>query len=371
MKQGNDILGSGGRFGRNGTKYVVAYSPDDGGRAALAAARLFCSADVVLAVCAIVPDRRGCPNAAEWPTEYPGSMRGPAAKPFDEAKQFLGDEVDAVYISRAARSPAEGILELVAELDARMMILGSAASVPLGRSTVGGVDSGLVHAMQVPTLLTPPGYRSERGVRLQQITYGYEWPAPSEAPLAIAAELALRHGVNPMLVTNINGRRLKTARWGDGDVLVVGSSSLVISRLFDRSNGSTIVCNAPVPTVVVPDRSVYPLSIPPEPPSSARHGMSSEPPREATSGLPRPPTCVPHQSPLRLHKHDPHHHMTHESAYHCPICEVEGRDLNPEPFCWSCGAPAVVTSRPLLNSPGPQPNKSAVTPRNRPTDGEQ
>src|ERR1700754_1141008 len=113
MKQGSNIPDSGGRFGRNDTKYVVAYSPDDRGRAALAAARLFCSADVVLAVCAIVPDRRGCPNTVEWPTQYPAALRDPAATPLEEAKQFLGDEVDAVYISHAARSPAEGILELV------------------------------------------------------------------------------------------------------------------------------------------------------------------------------------------------------------------------------------------------------------------
>jgi hypothetical protein len=52
------------------------------------------------------------------------------------------------------------------------------------------------------------------------------------------------------------------------------------------------------------------------------------------------------------------------SAYHCPSCEVEGRDLDPEPACWSCGGPTVVTSRPLLNTPGPAPDKSAVTPRN-------
>src|ERR1700754_4489152 len=153
MKQGGDIPASGGRFGRNDMKYVVACSPDDRGRAALAAARLFCSADVVLVVCAIVPDGRGCPNAAEWPTEYSGSLRGPAAAPIEEAKRFLGDEVDAVYISRPARSAAEGILELVAELDARMMILGSTVSGPLGRFIVGGADSGLVHATQVPTVL--------------------------------------------------------------------------------------------------------------------------------------------------------------------------------------------------------------------------
>ena len=364
MTQGSDSLGSGGRFGRSGAKYVVAYSPDDSGRAALAAARLFSSADVVLAVCAIVPDRRGCPNTAEWPTEYPGSMRGPAAKSLDEAKQFLGDEVDAVYISRAARSPAEGILELVAELDAEMMILGSARFGLPGRATMGGVDSGL-HSAKVPTLLTPLGYRSERGARLQQITYGYDGPAPSGAPLAMATELALRHGVSPMLGTALDGGRLETAHWGDGEVLVIGSSGLVMSRLLDRTNQAMIVCNAPVPTVVVPEHSAYPVSIPQELSSSARHEVPSKPPREATPSLPRPPTCVPHH--VRLHnKPDPHHHVTHESAYHCPTCEVEGRDLTRKPVCWSCGAPAVVTSRPRLNSPGPQPNKSAVTPRNRP-----
>jgi nucleotide-binding universal stress UspA family protein len=254
----SDILDSGGRFGRSATTYVVAYSADDGGRAALAAARLFSSADVVLAVCAIVPDRRGCSNTAEWPAGDPGSLRSPAATSLDEAKRFLGDAVDAAYISRAARSPAEGILGLVAELDAEMMILGSAGFGLPDRSTMGGVDSGL-HSAKVPTLLTPLGYRSERGARLQQITYGYDGPAPSEAPLAMATELALRHGVSPMLVTNIDGGRLKTAHWGHGEVLVIGSSGLVMSRLFDRANGSMIVCNAPAPTVVVPDRSAYPV----------------------------------------------------------------------------------------------------------------
>ena len=182
----------------------------------------------------------------------------------------------------------------------------------------------------------------------------------------LASELALRHGVSPMLVTGIDGGRLETAHWGHGEVLVIGSSCLVMSRLFDPANGSMIVSNAPVPTVVVPDRSAYPLGASHEPSSSARHGMSSGPARDATSGLPHPPTYVPHQSRVRLHKHDSQHHVTHESAYHCPMCEVEGRDLDPEPVCWSCGAAAVVTSRPLRSSPGPQPNKSAVTPRKRP-----
>jgi hypothetical protein len=63
---------------------------------------------------------------------------------------------------------------------------------------------------------------------------------------------------------------------------------------------------------------------------------------------------------------EPRYYATHESAYHCPTCEVEGRDLDPEPVCWSCGGPAVVTSRPLVHTAGPLPDKSAVTPRRGP-----
>ncbi|GAA4885933.1 hypothetical protein GCM10023203_43030 [Actinomycetospora straminea] len=34
------------------------------------------------------------------------------------------------------------------------------------------------------------------------------------------------------------------------------------------------------------------------------------------------------------------------SHWHCPHCDVGGRDPDPEPTCWNCGAVAVVTARP-------------------------
>jgi nucleotide-binding universal stress UspA family protein len=363
MKEGSNTFGSGDSAGRNAMKYIVAYTPGNGGRAALAAACLFSSADVVLTVCTIIPESWSHRNAAARRADDAEFLRGPAAKVLDEAKSFLGDEVDAVYITRAARSPAEGLAELVAELDAEMMVLGSARGGPPGRFTMGSVSSCLVHAAKVPTVLTPLGYHPEREVRLQQITYGYDGPRPSQAPLAAATELALRHGVTlPMLVTSIDGGRLETMHWQNSEALVIASSGLGMRPLFHQTNGSKIVCNAPVPTVVVPGRGACPVSTPPE--SPARHRMPSEPAREAIFDLPRSPTCAPPQSCVHLRELDPRYHATHESAYHCPTCEVEGRDLDPEPVCWSCGGLAVVTSRPLVHTPGPSPDKSAVTPRN-------
>jgi hypothetical protein len=168
---------------------------------------------------------------------------------------------------------------------------------------------------QVPTVLAPVGYHPERQVRLQQITYGYDEPRPSNAVTAAAAQLALRHELTqPVPVSALHRDRLGTMRWGAGDVLLIGSADLGTIRPARQNNMATTVGEAPVPTVVVPSR---------------RASMEQR-----------------------------------VSAYHCPTCEVEGRDLDPDPACWSCGGPTVVTSRPLLNTPGPSPDKSAVTPRN-------
>jgi len=142
-------------------------------------------------------------------------------------------------------------------------------------------------------------------VRLERITCGYIGPGHSEATVAAATELALRHAVPLRLVTGVIRDRqmypslvgydaerlveqqwrsdaehaLRQARaelpeglestyelvegarwddaldalhWEDGEVLVIGSSRLGVGRIFLGTNASKIARNAPVPTVVVP-----------------------------------------------------------------------------------------------------------------------
>jgi hypothetical protein len=43
------------------------------------------------------------------------------------------------------------------------------------------------------------------------------------------------------------------------------------------------------------------------------------------------------------------------SHWHCPRCEVGGRDDAPEPSCWNCGGVVVVTSRPSVDGDAPPP----------------
>jgi hypothetical protein len=196
-----------------------------------------------------------------------------------------------------------------------MVVLGAPRGNPSRWFSIGSVTGDVQRGSQVPIVLAPVGYEPDRRVRLQEITYGYDEPRPSSAVAAAAAQLAVRHEpTQPFPVSALHRDRLGTVRWRAGSVLLIGSTDLGTIRPARQNNMATTVREAPVPTVVVPS---------PHPPMEQR-----------------------------------------VSAYHCPTCEVEGRDLDPDPACWSCGGPTVVTSRPLLNTPGPAPDKSAVTPRN-------
>lgn len=284
-------------------KYVVAYSADSGGRAALDVARLFAAPNLTLTVCTITPATWGYPSMAAVDAEYAEFLRAHAAKALDDARAQLGDDVDAEYLARAARSPTDGLLELVAELDAGMVILGSARGGPLGRFAMGSVTSSLLHAAPVPVALAPRHYRSGRRTRVSRVSCGYIGPGPSEATLAAATDLALRHDVPLRLITGVVRDRqmypslvgydaerqvqeqwrseaehglalamdqvsvevtaeivtgpgwddaLDAVHWEEGEVLVIGSSRLGIGRIFLGTNASKIVRSAPVPTLVVP-----------------------------------------------------------------------------------------------------------------------
>jgi nucleotide-binding universal stress UspA family protein len=289
------------------SRYVVAYSSDSGGRSALALGRLFAgSGDVSLVVAMITPETWGYPSVARVDAEYAEFLASHAAQALQEAQQALGDGVEVEFLARAARSPAEGILSLIAETDARLAILGSARGGPIGRFAVGSVTNSLLHAAPVPVALAPRDYAPSRTTSLQRITCAFVPSRHSSATLAAAVQLARRHQAPLRLVTGVvrdrqmypslvgwrsealveqqwredataaqqealaalpegveasaelvDGPRwddaLDALTWADGEVMVVGSSRLGGgSRIFLGTNAIKIVRGSPVPTVVVP-----------------------------------------------------------------------------------------------------------------------
>ncbi|BBY59410.1 universal stress protein [Mycolicibacterium sarraceniae] len=289
---------------------VVGYLAGKSGTAplnlALGAARTLHTS---LTVATVVPKPWTTPSPARIDAEYALWADQLAADSAKEAQRYLAalsDGVDIVYRSQAHRSVSGGLVQVVDELDAQLLVLGSSANGQLGQVVVGSTADRLLHSAPVPLTIAPRGYRSSRTPVLSRITCGY--PGTPEAvevvkrvaTLAKQFEVPLRvitfavrgrtmyppevglHAEDSILaaweaharealaqlrtdgvvdedvllqVVSGNGwdQALDAAAWEDGEVLALGTSPRDgIARVFLGSRGSKIMRHSPVPVLVLP-----------------------------------------------------------------------------------------------------------------------
>lgn len=262
-----------------------------------------------LTVVSIVPRPWTFPSTARVDAEYAAWADQLAADSAKEAERELAgiphpDEV--VFHSHAHRSVSGGLIDVVAELRAELMVLGSSASGRLGQVVVGSTADRLLHSSPVPVAIAPRGYRSPRGGRLTRITCGYPGTPESRdvvrrvAALADRVELPLRvitfavrgrtmyppevglHAEDSILaawetqaaellaqlrtdgvvgpdvdlqVVSGNGwdQALDDAEWQDGEVLALGTSPRGdLAHVFLGTRGTKIMRVSPVPVLVLP-----------------------------------------------------------------------------------------------------------------------
>jgi nucleotide-binding universal stress UspA family protein len=288
-------------------KYLVGYTADSGGREALALGRLLAhSGGVELTVCTVVPNSWGYPSPARVDAEYEAFLAQHAQRTLAQARSALGDAARAEFVSRAASSAMEGLVEVAGETGAGLIVLGSARQGPLGRFTFGSVTHDILSAVSVPVALAPRGYRPAAGAGLKRITCVYVPSPGSRAALDAAVQLCRRHGVPLRIATLVvrdkqmypsgvgykvenmvanvwkaqaieaqqqvvaelpadlkvttsigDGpdwkKALDSLAWEDAEMLVVGASlQSTVARLLLGANSARVVRSSPVPVVVVP-----------------------------------------------------------------------------------------------------------------------
>jgi len=288
-------------------KYLVGFSPDQGGREALALATVLArSTGGSIVVCTVIPETWGHPSPARVDAEYAGFLNQNARKALARAKAALPTDIEAEFVSRSAGSAREGLLHTAQDLGVDGIVLGSARAAALGRFAEGSVTTEVLHSATLPIIVAPRGYAPRPGSVVRRVTCAISGSETSAALAARAGDLAQAYGV-PLrlatiivrdkqmyptgagydaenLVSNQYRRQAQevqaaiTADWtspvelssavGDGptwkaaldklgwentELLVVGSSSLgPILRVFLGSNSGKIARNAPVPCVVMP-----------------------------------------------------------------------------------------------------------------------
>jgi nucleotide-binding universal stress UspA family protein len=288
-------------------RYVVGLSADRGGQDALSLGRMLSrTGDVTLTVCMVLPEVWGYPSLARVDAEYAEFLKRYADEAISDARTVLGESVRAEYVTRPARSATEGLIATATELDADLIVLGSARHGPLGRFTLGSVTTEMLHSAPLPVVLTPRGHRPSSDARLQRVTCAFAGSTLSRTAFDAAVQLARRHHVPLRLATLVvrdrqmypsevgydaerlveqqwrsqasqsqekalaevpedvrvearvvGGRdwedALDSLPWEEGEVLVVGSSRLgPVARLFLGSNSTKIIRSSPVPVLVIP-----------------------------------------------------------------------------------------------------------------------
>jgi nucleotide-binding universal stress UspA family protein len=289
---------------------VVGYLAGKSGTAplilALGAARTLGTS---LTVATVVPKPWTTPSPARIDAEYAAWADQLAADSANEAQRYLGalaDGVDVAYRSQAHRSVSGGLVEVVEELDAQLLVLGSSADGRLGQVVVGSTADRLLHSAPVPLAIAPRGYRSARTPRLTRLTCGYPGTPEAASVVKRVAELAEQFAVPLRVITfAVRGRTmyppevglhaedsilaaweaharealaqlrvdgvvnddallqvvsgngwdqaLDAADWEDGELLALGTSPRGdIARVFLGSRGSKIMRHSPVPVLVLP-----------------------------------------------------------------------------------------------------------------------
>ena len=273
--------------------FVVGYAPDGRGRAVLElAAMLSRASGEDLVVASIVP-APWAPGPARVDAEYQAELAAVAQGALDEARARLPE--GARYVVHHARSTPAGLLEVAEQHDASLIVLGSASVGMHGYVHLGSVSDRLVHSSPIPIALAPRGFRcrghcpvkrvtvafggsddrlvvgaaevAERvGAKLRVASFAVRSRTPIQAGVgregdeAIAAQwerdvrAALGDDYELVIGRGANwDEALEEVEWTDGDVLVVGSSSIgPVARVFLGSRAAKIVRHSPVPVVVVP-----------------------------------------------------------------------------------------------------------------------
>lgn len=289
---------------------VVGYLAGKSGRAplhlAVAAARTL---QTTLTVATIVPKPWTFPSPARVDAEYAAWADQLAADSAREAQRELhaiGQTVEVRYHSHAHRSVSGGLLDVVTELGAELLVLGSSSNGQLGQVVVGSSADWLLHSSPVPIAIAPRGYRGPRSGSLSRITCGFTGMPESVDMVRRMAEAAKRLEVPLRVITfavrgrtmfppevslhaedsvlaaweqqaaemleqlrtdgvvgddvplqvvagNDWGEALDDAEWQDGEILALGTAPRGdIARVFLGTRGTKIMRVSPVPVLVLP-----------------------------------------------------------------------------------------------------------------------
>jgi len=259
------------------------------------------------AVAAAVVERPWPPKDDPVEKEYVEYLTEQARQSLNGVVRALPGEPVPTLVHESSSIPT-GLIELVAELNASMVVVGSSSSGLLGRVALGSVTARLVNSAAVPVALAPRGY-PEQPNGLRRISASYGAAADINGLISAAADLANKWSL-PLRIVSFTvrpmspfagrpytdaeslvverwaqrtqdeiSRQLEGARtsvvapevdvvvgsgtdwseavesvgWAPGDILALGSGAAgQFAQVFLGSAAAKILRSSPVPVMIMP-----------------------------------------------------------------------------------------------------------------------
>lgn len=286
---------------------ILGYVPDEHGKDALSLAGMLArSAGEPLVVLTAV--RRPWPLPLSGPEAE--EMEEHARMRFEDARRILEEDIPVEHVIRRTRSVPAALLDLAAEREAGLLVLGSGRDGVLGTVALGSASNHVLHTARVAVALVPRGMRCAKGSRVNRVSVAFGGSERTSVVAIAAAAKAVEYGASMRLVSFLARSRpditmtlgvegetgiletwaaemglalnramdelrelpdppaletpqvgqgsgwqeaLEDVDWTPGDVLVLGSSQAApASRVFLGSRANKILKHSPVPVIVLP-----------------------------------------------------------------------------------------------------------------------
>jgi nucleotide-binding universal stress UspA family protein len=240
--------------------------------------------------------------------EYQGYVSSQATASLERVVDRLRGDLDISVTVHHSTSVPRGLMELVGQHSADLVVVGSSSSGLLGRVALGSVTDQLVHTAEVPVAIAPRGYPLNP-LPIRRLTAAYGGAADAVGLIQTAAELAQQWSVRLRIasfsvrpatafggsiersaedlvvrrwtrktmdaaVSQLNearatipipdvdvvigtgtdwGEAVNNIAWESGDMLLLGSGAAgPMAQVFLGSAASKILRHAPIPVMIMP-----------------------------------------------------------------------------------------------------------------------
>lgn len=284
---------------------LIGLAPGDRGEAAgHLGAMIARSTGYPVVVAAITPE--------PWPPspflgdeEFLALQQEAAGESLERARRIIGDAGEPDLVVRTARSVADGLLQVSAEREAALVVLGSGTSGLPGRVSLGSIAQRILYSLDTPVCFAPADFAVPAGSRIGRITVGFgradsdsglltaaleraeEFNIPLRvACFAVRPETSLRgtietsaedlvvgewadrvradiqraaarsgvdaDGLEIVIGTGVGwAETIASIGWQPTDLLAIGAKTSAISRFLLGSHAAKIVRHSPVPVLTV------------------------------------------------------------------------------------------------------------------------